>query len=87
MFILRFLFYVLLFGLLVVLFISLFVVAAIKKLHNKAKTTTKQQPRSNRPRQAKQADGNVIIDSRPAEEIGKKIIPKDEGEYVEYEDA
>ncbi|MBR5655657.1 MAG: DUF4834 family protein [Prevotella sp.] len=86
MFILRFLFYVLLFGLLVVLFISLFVVLAIRKLHNNAKTT-KQKTRGNQPRQATQADGNVIIDSRPAEEIGKKIIPKEEGEYVEYEDA
>ena len=31
------------------------------------------------------ADGNVVIDRRSDEEAGKKIIPSDEGEYVDYE--
>lgn len=82
MFILRFLFYIIVFGLLVVLFIFLFIGLAVRKLRNKTR-----QPRDNQPRQATQADGSVIIDRRPAEEIGKKIIPKDEGEYVDFEDA
>lgn len=82
MFILRFLFYIIVFGLLVVLFIFLFIGFAVRKLRNKTR-----QPRDNQPRQATQADGSVIIDRRPAEEIGKKIIPKDEGEYVDFEDA
>ena len=29
-------------------------------------------------------DGNVVIDRRSPEDASKKIIPKDEGEYVEY---
>ena len=29
-------------------------------------------------------DGNVIIDRRTSEQANKKIIPRDEGEYVEY---
>lgn len=29
-------------------------------------------------------DGNVVIDRRTTEQANKKIIPRDEGEYVEY---
>ncbi|MBQ6204152.1 MAG: DUF4834 family protein [Prevotella sp.] len=29
----------------------------------------------------------VIVDQRPPEEVNRKIIPRDEGEYVDYEDA
>lgn len=83
MFLLRFLFYIVLFGLIAVLFVFLFLASAVRKLRNRGQ----QQPRSNQPRQATQADGNVVIDRRPTEDIGKKIIPKDEGEYVDYEDA
>ena len=79
---LRFIFYFFVFGLLAILFIFLFLGLALRKLKNKAR-----QPRSNQPRQTTQADGSVIIDRRPADEIGKKIIPKEEGEYVDYEDA
>jgi hypothetical protein len=82
MFILRILFYFIIFGLLAILFVFLFIGLAVRKLKNKTR-----QPRDSQPRQATQADGSVIIDRRPAEEIGKKIIPKDEGEYVDYEDA
>ena len=83
MFLLRFLFYIVLFGLIAVLFVFLFLASAVRKLRNRGQ----QQPRSSQPRQATQADGNVVIDRRPTEDIGKKIIPKDEGEYVDYEDA
>lgn len=29
-------------------------------------------------------DGETIIDTRPTDEVNKKIFPKDEGEYVDY---
>lgn len=29
-------------------------------------------------------DGNVVIDRRTPEEAAKKIIPRDEGEYVDF---
>lgn len=29
----------------------------------------------------------VIVDQRPPEEVNRKIIPENEGEYVDYEDA
>lgn len=86
MVILRIIFYIVIFGLLAVLFVFLFLASAIRNLRNKAQ----QQPHANQgrhTRQATQADGNVVIDRRPTDEIGKKIIPKDEGEYVDYEDA
>jgi len=31
-------------------------------------------------------NGNVIIDRRDPEQVNRKIIPKEEGEYVEFEE-
>lgn len=33
------------------------------------------------------ADGNVVIDRRSSLETSRKIIPDDEGEYVDYEES
>lgn len=32
-------------------------------------------------------DGGTIVDRRSAQEVNRKIIADDEGEYVEYEEA
>lgn len=32
------------------------------------------------------SDGNVVIDRRDPKETNRKIIPDDEGEYVDYEE-
>ncbi len=31
-------------------------------------------------------DGNIVIDHRDPQQANKKIIPKDEGEYVDFEE-
>jgi len=33
------------------------------------------------------ADGNVVIDRRNPKETNRKIIPDDEGEYIDYEES
>lgn len=32
-------------------------------------------------------DDNNVVDHRSPEDVNKKIIPKDEGDYVDYEDS
>lgn len=32
-------------------------------------------------------DDNNVVDHRSSEDANKKIIPKDEGDYVDYEDS
>ena len=34
--------------------------------------------------QQQHVDGNVVIDRRSPEDASKKIIPKDEGDYVDF---
>lgn len=38
-------------------------------------------------RQQTHVNGNVVIDRRSPEDAAKKIIPQDEGEYVDYTEA
>lgn len=38
-------------------------------------------------RQETFADGSSITDTRPPEQAKQKIIPKDEGEYVDYREV
>ena len=45
----------------------------------------KQFQQRERTRQT-QKDGNIIFDSRTPEETRRRIIPDEEGEYVEYEE-
>ena len=57
---------------------------------NNARKQFQEMGRRNRAGyQTQNANGEqeVIVDQRPPEEVNRKIIPDNEGEYVDYEDA
>lgn len=76
MIILKFFLFVFLFGLVA---IALFLLSIWQQIRNGFRRfrgqDEPQQPHVN---------GNVVIDHRSPEEVAKKIIPQDEGEYVDY---
>ena len=78
MIIFRILFYLLLIFLFIVglvLFILAFHVRNFTKRFKQQKETRQQS-----------VDGNVVIDRRDPRDANKKIIPKDEGEYIDFEE-
>lgn len=76
MFILKFILLLLLFGLLLVGILLLSVWQQLKGVFRRFR----EQPGN----QQEHIDGNVVIDRRTTEQVSKKIIPREEGEYVEY---
>ena len=69
------------------LFIAMFILALViaYSFINKVRETTRRfQERQNRTKTT--VGGNVIYDRRTPEQSQKRIIPDDEGEYVDYEE-
>lgn len=77
---LKFLLFLLIAIILLVVFIGYAVTKQFRKVYRRFQQTEENEnPRVN---------GNVIYDQRsPEERSQKKIIPDDEGEYVEYEEV
>ena len=78
MIIIRFLFFILLIIFFIVLAVAIFVAFHVRNFTKRFKQQKESRQQS--------VDGNVVIDRRAPSEINKKIIPKDEGEYVEFEE-
>ena len=72
------------FFILVILFIGLILVLTV---FNKVRDAFRQL-KGQTPKQDNNThiNGNVVIDRRDPSQVNKKIIPKDEGEYVDFED-
>ena len=77
MIILKFLLLLLLFGFLAIVLFLLSVWQQVRSGYRRFREQAGEQQTH--------VDGNVVIDRRSDEEAGKKIIPSDEGEYVDYE--
>ena len=76
MIILKFLFFLLIFGLIAIVIFLLSVWQQVKSGYRRFREQGSQQQTN--------VDGNVVIDRRSPEDASKKIIPKDEGEYVDF---
>ncbi len=83
MFLLKFLLFVFICGIAVILFIVLGILGVFRKAraqfrqeYNNASRQQSQQPHYE--------DQEVVIDPRNADERSRKIISEDEGEYVDY---
>ena len=76
MIILKFLFFLLIFGLIAIAIFLLSVWQQVKSGYRRFREQGSQQHTN--------VDGNVVIDRRSPEDASKKIIPKDEGEYVDF---
>ena len=79
MIILKFLFLLFIFGLIAIVVFLLSVWQQVKNGFRRFREQDSQQQTH--------VDGNVVIDRRSPEDVSKKIIPKDEGEYVDYTEA
>jgi len=79
MFILKFLFVLLLLGFFAIVVFLFSVWQQVKGGFRRFR----QEAGQRQPQQ--QEDGNIVIDHRSDEEANKKIIPSDEGEYVDFE--
>ena len=75
MIILKFLFFLFIFGLVAIAIFLLSVWQQVKSGYRRFREQGSQQ---------QHVDGNVVIDRRSPEDASKKIIPKDEGEYVDF---
>jgi len=78
MFILKFLFVLLLLGIFAILVFLFSVWQQVKGGFRRFRQESETQRKT-------QSDGNVVIDHRSEDEANKKIIPQDEGEYVDFE--
>jgi hypothetical protein len=76
MIILKFLFFLLIFGIIAIAIFLLSVWQQVKSGYRRFREQGSQQQTN--------VDGNVVIDRRSPEDASKKIIPKDEGEYVDF---
>ena len=76
MIILKFLFFLLIFGLIAIAIFLLSVWQQVKSGYRRFREQGSQRQTN--------VDGNVVIDRRSPEDASKKIIPKDEGEYVDF---
>jgi hypothetical protein len=76
MIILKFLFFLLIFGIIAIAIFLLSVWRQVKSGYRRFREQGSQQQTN--------VDGNVVIDRRSPEDASKKIIPKDEGEYVDF---
>lgn len=77
MILLRLLLISFLFVLVMGIFILYFIVKRFKNITRQFRQTTAERPKSDR---------QTVIDRRHPDEVHKKIIPKDEGEYVDFEE-
>ncbi|MBQ6210892.1 MAG: DUF4834 domain-containing protein [Prevotella sp.] len=74
--IIQFLLFLFLFAIFAILFAVLFFAAKARQIVNRfKKQATSQQHRT---------EGNVVIDQRDPQKANRKIIPKDEGEYIDF---
>ena len=78
MIIIRLLFFILLIILFVVGFGLLFLAFHVRNFTKRFKPQKQTRQQS--------VDGNIVIDHRDPQQANKKIIPKDEGEYVDFEE-
>ncbi|MBQ7422313.1 MAG: DUF4834 family protein [Prevotella sp.] len=69
------------------IFIAIFIVLIYTAYNffNQVRNATKRF-REQQPSQQTKVNGNAIIDHRSPEETQKKIIPDDEGEYIDFEE-
>lgn len=83
MFLLKFLLFVFICGIAVILFIVLGILGVFRKarvqFRNEYTNASRQQSQ-----QPHYEDQEVVIDPRNADERSRKIISEDEGEYVDY---
>ena len=83
MFFLKFLLIIFLAG----LFIVLFFLFGVISLVSKARRQFKGQAGQTRSNTRQNDNGQPVTDTRDPEQASRKIIPDDEGEYVEYEEV
>ena len=76
MIILKFLLFLFIFGLVAIAIFLLSVWQQVKSGYRRFREQGSQQQQH--------VDGNIVIDHRSPEDASKKIIPKDEGEYVDF---
>ena len=76
--IIQFILFLFLFVFFALLFAVLFFAAKAKQLINRVK----EQANAHQQR----SEGNVVYDQRNPQRANRKIIPKDEGEYVDFEE-
>ena len=76
MIILKFLLFLFIFGLVAIAIFLLSVWQQVKSGYRRFREQGSQQQQH--------VDCNVVIDRRSPEDASKKIIPKDEGEYVDF---
>ncbi len=79
MFLLKFILFIFIVGLVAILWVALSFYWKIRKATKNFRQQTKRKSHRN-------ADGNIIYDHRTPAQTQKQIIPDDEGEYVEYEE-
>lgn len=77
MFIIRFLLLILLIGLLIGGGVMAFIFRSLNNATRHFKQQANHQPKS---------DKDTVEDRRSPHEVNKKIIPQDEGEYVDFEE-
>lgn len=78
MIILRLLFFIVLIIIFIVGIVLLFFAFHVRNFTKRFKEHKETRQQS--------VDGNVVIDRRDPKEANKKIIPKDEGEYIDFEE-
>lgn len=79
MFLLKFILFIFIVGLVAILWMALTFYWQVRK-------ATKQFRQQKTKKSHRNADGNIIYDHRTPAQAQKQIIPDDEGEYVEYEE-
>jgi membrane protein implicated in regulation of membrane protease activity len=78
MIIIRILFFLLLIGFIIFLIGAFFLAFVTRNFTKRFKQQKENRQQS--------VNGNVVIDRRDPQQANKKIIPKDEGEYIDFEE-
>ena len=78
MIIIRILFFLLLIGFIIFLIGAFFLSFVARNFTKRFKQQKENRQQS--------VNGNVVIDRRDPQQANKKIIPKDEGEYIDFEE-
>jgi len=73
--------FILIVFLVALILVGIFVFTVFSKVNN-----ARKQFRENAAR-PRNVNGQAVTDTRSPEEVNRKIIPDNEGEYVDYEDA
>ncbi len=79
MFLLKFILFIFIVGLVAILWMALTFYWQVRKATKQFRQHTKSKPHRN-------ADGNIIYDRRTPEQAKQQIISDDEGEYVDFEE-